>query len=575
MYQYDAYDRQFVQERVDQYRNQLNRFLAGKLPEEEFRPLRLQNGWYVQRHAPMLRVAIPYGVLSAPQLRALAHIAQKYDRGYGHFTTRQNIQYNWIPLDKSADVLQALADVDMHAIQTSGNCIRNITCDALAGVAADEVFDPRPFAEILRQWSSVHPEFSFLPRKFKIAMTGSPNDRAAIQIHDIGLRCVVNAAGVEGFAVYVGGGLGRTPVVAPLIRDFLPWNEVCAYIEAVVRVYNLHGRRDNIYKARIKILVRALGAEEFTRQVDETYAKIQVNAAFADRLIPAHERDRVRAHFNSNHAAVIVHHGLATEAAPLSQSETQAFAAWRGRNVTAQKSADAVAVTLSLKRVGTAQGDADTATLLGVADMADSYAGGVLRVTHMQNLVLCDVAVTALPDVWRAAKKLGLATPNIGLATDIIACPGGDFCSLANAKSIPIAAAIESIIDNQDYLHDLGDLSIKISGCMNSCGHHHIADVGILGVDKDGAEFYQISLGGKPGGVNTAVIGKILGPSLGESEIAAGVKRVLDTYIVHRLDESERLPETITRVGVAPFKAAVYENLAEKKGETVYEGAAA
>ncbi|MGL4767902.1 MAG: nitrite/sulfite reductase [Formosimonas sp.] len=548
MYQYTAFDQTLVQQRVNQYRDQLNRYFAGELSDEEFRPLRLQNGLYIQRHAPMLRVAIPYGLLSATQLRALASIAQRYDRGYAHFTTRQNLQYNWPRLEDTADILQELANVNMHAIQTSGNCIRNTTSDEFAGVAADEIIDPRPFCEIIRQWSTFHPEFAALPRKFKIAVSASLEDRAATSVHDIGLFLVKNDAGELGLKVLVGGGLGRTPIVGTVIKEFLPWQHMMTYFESILRVYNRHGRRDNMYKARIKILLKALGAEEFTRQVD---AEFEFNKNGPATLTQT-ELDRVTQCFTQRDYPA---------RANVAFDETdKAFTRWRERNTRAHKVAGYVSVVVSLKPNGIAPGDATTEQLNLVADLADQYSFGEVRVAHEQNLILADVPQSDLHAVWLALKAHGLATPNIGLLTDIIACPGGDFCSLANAKSIPIANAIQDKFDNLDYLYDLGDIQLNISGCMNSCGHHHVGHIGILGVDKDGSEWYQISLGGSAGdliGGAKPAIAKIIGPSFAADEVPNVIEKIVNVFVAQR-EGDEKFIDTVQRIGITPFKEAVY-----------------
>jgi sulfite reductase (NADPH) hemoprotein beta-component len=550
MYCYTEFDRQFVHQRAAQFRDQLERNLAGRLPEEEFRALRLQNGWYIQRHAPMLRVAVPYGELSSKQLRALGAIADEYDRGYGHFTTRQNLQYNWIPIEKAADVMDALAAVDMHGIQTSGNCIRNITSDALAGIAPDEVVDPRPYAELLRQWSTLHPEFAFLPRKFKIAVTGSREDRAAIGWHDIGLQLKKNEAGEVGFVVLVGGGMGRTPIIGTTIREFLPWQQILVFIEAIVRVYNRFGRRDNAYKARIKILVKAEG-QKFIDAVDEEFAEIlEHDVAGTAHLLPQTEFDRVAQSF-------VVPEGVAArpEAPSAAFDAPQAFARWLERNVHGHKLAGYRAVTLSLKRSGQAPGDATGAQMVRAAEIAERFSHGELRVTHDQNLVLPWVRETDLHALWQAARDASFATPNIGLLTDMIACPGGDFCALANARSIPIAEEITQRFDEIDELYDIGDIDLHISGCINSCGHHHSGHIGILGVDKDGKEWYQVSLGGSDGSTlsGTSVPGKVIGPSFAADEVADVIDSVIATYRGERA-ANERFIDTVKRVGLEPFK---------------------
>jgi sulfite reductase (NADPH) hemoprotein beta-component len=553
MYVYDQIDRNLVNERVAQYRDQVRRFLAGDLSEDEFRPLRLQNGLYIQRHAPMLRVAIPYGLLSATQLRMLASIARRYDRGYGHFTTRQNIQYNWPKLEDSPDILADLASVEMHAIQTSGNCVRNITSDEFAGVAHDEVLDPRPLAEILRQWSTFHPEFAFLPRKFKIAVNGAAEDRAATAFHDIGLYLRRGPDGEVGMSVLVGGGMGRTPVVGPVIREFLPWQHMNTYIEAVLRVYNRYGRRDNMYKARIKILVKALGTEEFARQVEEEWALTKDGP---DTLTDQ-ELARVSAYFASHDYA-----SRPADDAELNRrlGENAAFARWAGRAVNAHRIPGYRTVVLSLKKTGAPPGDATADQMDRVADWAERFGFGEVRVSHEQNLILPDVRVNELFTLWEEAREAGLGTPNHGLLTDIIACPGGDFCSLANAKSIPIAEAIQRRFDDLDFLHDIGELNINISGCMNSCGHHHAGHIGILGVDKDGEEWYQVSVGGADGsnaGRGRSAIGKVIGPSFKADDMPDVISRLVDIYLDKR-EAEERFIDTVGRLGIAPFKSGVY-----------------
>ncbi len=554
MYKYTDFDRQFVRARAAQYRDQLERNLRGELGDDEFRPLRLQNGWYIQRHAPMLRVAVPYGELNSRQLRQLARIAREYDRDYAHFTTRQNCQYNWIPLHQSAEVMELLAEVDMHGIQTSGNCIRNITTDALAGIAPDEAVDPRPYAEVLRQWSTLHPEFAFLPRKFKIAITGATEDRAAIQWHDIGLQLVKNEAGEVGFKVFVGGGMGRTPVVAVEINAFVPWQQILVYIEAIVRVYNRYGRRDNLYKARIKILVKAEG-QKFFDAVNEEFRKIlEVDAEGAAHLIPLRELERVSAHFTLPQGVRPATGGFQ---AGRYGDQQQAFARWLERNVHAHKVSGYRAVTLSLKRVGQAPGDTTSAQMDAAATMADRYSLGELRVTHDQNLLLPWVREADLYAVWHAAKDAGFAVPNIGLLTDMIACPGGDFCALANARSIPIAAAITERFQDLDELWDIGDIDLHMSGCINSCGHHHSGHIGILGVDKDGSEWYQITLGGSDGSAlsGKTVAGKVIGPSFAADEVPDVIEALIDTYRAQRT-EGERFIDSVRRLGIAPFKTA-------------------
>ena len=504
MYRYDQHDHQIIKERIAQFRDQVRRRLANELTEEEFLPLRLQNGLYFQRHAYMLRVAVPYGMLSSEQLRTFAFIARKYDRGYGHFTTRQNIQYNWINLEDAPDILEHLAKVEMHAIQTSGNCMRNITSDEFAGVAADEVIDPRAYAEILRQWTTFHPEFAYLPRKFKIAINGSKEDRAAIAVHDIGLTVVHNEAGEVGFKVMVGGGMGRTPILGSVIREFLPWQHVMTYLEAILRIYNQYGRRDNKYKARIKILVKAIGADVFAQQVEEEWAEIKDGPA----TLTEAELKRVASFFSSPDYAQLPAHDAEFEQ---HKEENKAFANWVKRNVKPHKVAGYTAVVLSLKKPGVPPGDATAEQMDFVADLADKYSFGELRVTHEQNLVLADVKQSELFAVWQEAKAHGLATPNIGLLTDMICCPGGDFCALANAKSIPIALDITDRFNDLDYLHDIGDIELNMSGCINACGHHHVGNIGILGLERKGVETYQLTLGGS--GDETCSIGDITAAS--------------------------------------------------------------
>jgi sulfite reductase (NADPH) hemoprotein beta-component len=550
MYQYTDFDRRFVHARAAQFRDQLERHLRGQLPDDDFKALRLQNGWYVQRHAPMLRVAIPYGAVSAAQMRTLARIAKDFDRGYAHFTTRQNLQYNWIPLARAADVMDALAAVDMHGIQTSGNCIRNITSDAYAGVAPDEIVDPRPYCEILRQWSTLHPEFAFLPRKFKIAVSGAKEDRAAIGWHDIGLQLLKNDAGEVGFAVYVGGGMGRTPVIGTLANGFVPWQQILVFIEAVVRVYNRYGRRDNAYKARIKILVKAEGAKFFDAVNEEFKNILERDVDGAAHIVTQAELDRVSASFTTPS-------GVHAEAEPQKiGDESVAFTRWQGRNVRAHRLSGYRAVVLSLKRAGQAPGDATDEQMHAAADLAERFSHGELRVTHQQNLVLPWVKASELLALWQAAKASGFATPNIGLATDMIACPGGDFCALANARSIPVAAQITERFADIDELNDIGDIDLHISGCINSCGHHHSGHIGILGVDKDGAEWYQLTLGGADGSTHSgaSVPGKVIGPSFAADEIADAVEAVIDTYREQRAPQ-ERFIDTVRRIGVEPFKA--------------------
>ncbi|MBB3122372.1 nitrite/sulfite reductase [Pseudoduganella violacea] len=559
MYQYDQYDHLIVRERIAQYRDQVQRRLNDELSEAEFLPLRLQNGLYMQRHAYMLRIAVPYGLLSSKQMRMFAHIARKYDRGYGHFTTRQNIQFNWVELEQTPDILSDLASVEMHAIQTSGNCIRNVTSDEFAGVAADEIIDPRPYAEVLRQWSTFHPEFIALPRKFKVAINGAVEDRAAIAIHDIGLTVVRNAAGEIGFKVMVGGGMGRTPIIGSTIREFLPREHLLTYVEAVMRVYNQYGRRDNKYKARIKILLKAVGVEEFTRQVEEEWVDLKDSA----QTLTEDEMERIIAYFKPHAYETLPAIDPAAE-----RADNKAFGNWLKRNVKAHKVPGYAAVVLSLKKTGVPPGDATAAQMDFMADLADRYSFGELRVTHEQNIVLADVPQSKLFALWQEAKAQGLATPNIGLLTDIICCPGGDFCSLANAKSIPIASAIAERFDHIDYLHDIGEIELNISGCINACGHHHVGSIGVLGVDKDGAEWYQVSIGGAQG--NHAAIGKIIGPSFSAQQMPEVIDRLLQVYLRERSDE-ERFVDTVQRLGVAPFKDFVYATPIAEAGRLIGE----
>ena len=563
MYRYDQYDHQIVKERIAQYRDQVRRRLSDELAEDEFRILRLQNGLYMQRHAYMLRIAVPYGLLSSAQMRMFGHIARKYDRGYGHFTTRQNIQFNWINLEETPDILTELASVEMHAIQTSGNCIRNTTSDELAGVAADEIVDPRPYAEIIREWSTFHPEFAYLPRKFKIAISGAKEDRAATAVHDIGLHVIKNEQGEIGFRVMVGGGMGRTPILGSEICAFLPWQHVMTYLEAILRVYNQYGRRDNIYKARIKILVKAIGIEEYRRQVEQEWLDIKDGSG----TVTEEELNRVAAFFTSPAYETLSAENADFEA---KKAEDKAFANWLTRNVKAHKVAGYAAVVLSVKKTGVPPGDATAEQLDFMADLSDRYSFSELRVTHEQNVVLADVKLSDLYTVWQEAKAHGLATPNIGLLTDMICCPGGDFCSLANAKSIPIAEAIAERFDNLDFQHDIGEIELNISGCINACGHHHVGNIGILGVDKDGAEWYQVSIGGAQG--NQSSIGKIIGPSFSAHQMPTVIERLLQVYVRDRI-EDERFIDTARRVGVAPFKEHVYATpikVAHPKGEDAY-----
>ncbi|MGF6347069.1 nitrite/sulfite reductase [Variovorax sp. W2I14] len=580
MYQYTEFDRQFVHQRAAQFRDQLERWQKGRLHEDEFRPLRLQNGWYVQRYAPMLRVAVPYGELSSRQLRVLARIAREYDEPeaevykkaietqgllgshklpthYAHFSTRQNVQYNWIPLAKSADVMDLLASVDMHGIQTSGNCIRNITSDERAGIAVDEIADPRPFAEIMRQWSTLHPEFAFLPRKFKIAITGATEDRAATGWHDVGLHVVKNEAGEIGFRVQVGGGMGRTPIIGTVLREFLPWQQIMNYLEAVIRVYNRYGRRDNIYKARIKILVKAEG-QRYIDDVEAEYKQILEHDG-APHTITQEEYDRVAASFVPPTLATRVLQSAEKTDAELGAhaADDVQFARWLARNVAPHKNPALRAVTLSFKRLKQAPGDASADQLDTLAQLADRFSAGEARVTHDQNVVLPWVHAEDLHALWLAARAAGFASANVHLLTDMIACPGGDFCALANARSIPIAEAITERYQDLDELDDLGEIDLHISGCINSCGHHHSGHIGILGVDKDGKEWYQVTLGGSDGSAlsGNPQAGKAVGPSFSAAEVPGVIEAVLTTYRDTR-SSGETFIDTLRRVGHDPFKAA-------------------
>ena len=554
MYIYDKYDHTIVGERVAQYRDQVRRRLSDELTEAEFRPLRLQNGLYMQIHAYMLRVAVPYGLLSSKQLRMFAHIARKYDRGYGHFTTRQNIQYNWLKLEDTPAILADLASVEMHGNQTSGNCIRNISSDEFAGVARDEIIDPRPYAEILRQWSTFHPEFAYLPRKFKIAITGATEDRAAIAVHDIGLAVTKNALGEIGFRVLVGGGLGRTPMIGVEICDFLPWQHVMTYCESILRIYNQYGRRDNMYKARIKILVKAIGIEEFKRQVEADWADIKDGSGTLTKA----EVNRVAAYFTAPAYETLP----ANDAAVASlKAENKAFANWLQRNVKPHKVPGYASVVLSLKKTAIAPGDASAEQMDAAADLADRFSFGELRITHMQNLVLADVKQSDLITLWKIAAANGMATPNIGLLTDIICCPGADFCTLANARSIPLSKMVAERFENIDFQHDIGEIEINISGCMNSCGHNHVGHIGIMGVDKqDGGDWYQVQLGGAQG--NNSSIGKVIGPSFTFEKIPEVIDRLLQVYVRERI-EQELFIDTVRRIGITPFKEFVYANKIE------------
>ena len=546
MYQYDAHDQKLVDERVAQYRDQTERFLEGKIPADEFQQLRLRNGLYVQRLAPMLRIAVPYGMLSSKQIRKVAHITRYYDKGYGHLTTRQNIQLNWPLLKEVPDILEELASVQMHAIQTSGSCIRNVTTDQYAGSAKDEIEDPRPWAELLRQWSTFHPEFNWLPRKFKIAVSGSTEDRAAIQVHDIGIR-IVERNGVRGFQILAGGGLGRTPVIGSLIKEFLDPKHLLTYTEAVLRVYNRYGRRDNKYKARIKILVRAMTPEVFSEKVELEWDSIKNGPG----TLTSEEIDRAKANFSSPKYEVL--RDINLEEALITDNE--AFRNWLKQNVLPHKTSGYAIVNLAIKATGVAPGDITDEQMELIADFADMFSFGELRITHEQNITLADVKQKDLYPLWQRLISAKLDSPNLGLLTDMICCPGGDFCSLANAKSIPVAEAIQRRFDQLDYLHDLGELHINISGCMNACGHHHVGNIGILGVDKKGQEFYQVSIGGSAN--SSAAIGKILGPSFAREEIPEVIETIVQVYVANRASE-EYFLDTLHRIGVQPFKDAVY-----------------
>ncbi|TFZ08425.1 nitrite/sulfite reductase [Ramlibacter humi] len=591
MYQYSEFDKAFVRARAAQYRDQLERNLAGQLSDDDFRPLRLQNGWYIQRYAPMLRIAVPYGEISGAQLRVLSKIARDYDQptaallqeaqekqsalgevpvrggtpvvtrlktGYGHFTTRTNVQFNWVPLVKSADVMELLASVNMHGIQTSGNTIRNICSDELAGIAPDEIADPRPFAEILRQWSSLHPEFLFLPRKFKISINGAREDRSALRWYDIGLQLLKNEAGELGMRVHVGGGMGRTPVISSVVREFLPWDQMLNYVEACIRVYNRYGRRDNLWKARIKILVKAEG-QRYIDQVEEEFARIA--AGGAHHTITQAEFDRVAAHFEVPKVQPAKKDARLHEIVRADAEADPSYDRWLQRNVHEHRDPQLRAVTLSFKRLGQAPGDANADQLAAAADLADRFSSGEARVTHHQNLLLPWVHQDDLPELYAAARKLGLARANIGLLSDMISCPGGDFCSLANARSIPIAEAITQRYQDLDELYDIGEIDLNISGCINSCGHHHSGHIGILGVDKDGKEWYQVTIGGADGSnlSGAAQPGKVVGPSFSAAEVPEVVEAVIEAYRRERQvtdGRAEAFIDTVRRVGIEPFKAA-------------------
>ncbi len=550
MYRYDEFDARIVKDRVEQFRGQVNRRLSGELLEDEFKPLRLQNGVYLQLHAYMLRVAIPYGQLNGAKLRRLADIARDYDRGYGHFTTRQNIQYNWVALKDIPNALNDLAGVELHAIQTSGNCIRNVTSDHFAGAAADELMDPRPWCEIIRQWSTFHPEFAFLPRKFKIAVTAAEHDRAAIAVHDIGLR-IVKRGEIVGFEVHVGGGQGRTPVLASLVKDFVPETELLDYLEAVMRVYNRHGRRDNKYKARIKILVTELGEAEFTRQVDAEFAAQRGHEKID---LPQAEIDRINAYFAPPKFSVPAKAEF--ELFEVAKKNDPDFAEWTEVNLHPHKAPGHYSVTVSLKPIGGAPGDATEAQMRVVADLAEAYAYDDIRVSHAQNLVLPHVPVVHLHRIWQALNEAGLATANESLITDLIVCPGLDYCNLANARSIPVGQAVQQVFADPKYQREIGRLHINISGCINACGHHHVGHIGILGVDRKGEEFYQISLGGRAD--EKAAIGDVVGPALKGEDVPGAVKRIVDTYLHLRRTSDELFIETLARTGAEPFKEALY-----------------
>ncbi|MBM0103367.1 nitrite/sulfite reductase [Steroidobacter sp. S1-65] len=545
MYQYDQIDQALVDQRVAQYRDQTRRFLAGQLSDDDFKSLRLRNGLYIQKHAPMLRISIPYGLLRPAQVRMLARIAREYDKGYGHFSTRQNMQFNWPKLELVPDILALLATVQLHGIQTSGNCIRNVTADHLAGVASDELEDPRPWCEYVRQWATLHPEFSYLPRKFKIAITGSPQDRAASRVHDVGLHLVKNEQGEVGFEVLVGGGLGRAPMIGHVIREFLPKQDLLAYLEAILRVYNLEGRRDNIHKARIKILVKAIGPAKFRELVEEEFAAAKDSAPVFD----AAGFERIRAFFAPKNYEALQDQDVVT-------GKPEEFRRWYQYNTRKHKAAGYRAVFLSLKSPTRPPGDITADELDRVADLAEQYSLSEIRSTHDQNVVFAHVKQSDLFALWQELKLIDLATPNIGTLTDMVCCPGGDFCALANARSIPLAKQINERFDSLDYIYDLGEIQLKMSGCMNGCGHHSVGHIGVLGVDKDGEEWYQITLGGSTGGQD-ASLGKVIGPSVAHDDVALTIERILEVYVEQRQDE-ERFLDTVRRIGIAPFKARVY-----------------
>jgi sulfite reductase (NADPH) hemoprotein beta-component len=565
MYVYDEIDQKLVDERVAQFRDQTRRFMAGKLSEEEFRALRLRNGLYIQRYAPMLRIAIPYGLLSSKQLRKLADIARRYDRAYGHFSTRQNLQLNWPRLEEVPEILAELATIQMHAIQTSGNCIRNITTDHFAGVAPDEIVDSFVWCEIIRQWSTCHPEFSYLPRKFKIAVNGALHDRAATYVNDIGLHALKDAAGETGFRVMVGGGLGRTPMIGHVVREFLPWPQLLTYLEAILRVYNRDGRRDNLHKARIKILLKERGADKFRDEVEAEWAQIKDSAA----TLTEEDVRRIESRFTRPQYEKLE---------PVEPVAGPGFAAWAKRNVHGHKVPGYAAVTLSLKKTGVPPGDVTSEQMEAIAALADRYSFGELRVSHEQNLVLADVRQADLPALWLEARALGLATPNVGLLTNIISCPGGDFCALANAKSIPVAEAIQQRFDDLDYLHDIGELDLNISGCMNACGHHHVGHIGILGVDKNGEEWYQVEIGGNQGETQPgakAALGRVLGPSFARADVPGVIEKLVLCYLERRDSEAERFVDVVHRIGIEPFKESVYGNAHQRAAHRSREHALA
>lgn len=556
MYRYDEYDHKIIKERVAQFKDQTDRYFKGELSQEEFLALRLQNGLYVQRLAPMLRMAIPYGMISSRQLRRLAEISRKYDKGYAHFTTRQNCQLNWPKMEDVPAILAELAEVEMHAIQTSGNCIRNTTTSHFAGIEAEEVVDPRPYCEVIRQWSTLHPEFAYLPRKFKIAVNSHPDtDHAAIRFHDIGVQIVKNETGSLGYQIFVGGGLGRTPVKGELIHSFIEELDLLTYLEAIVRVYNRYGRRDNKYKARIKILVKAMTAEGFAEKVNAEWAHIRNSPT----RLTVEELDRVRAFFTAPAYKTGEDNPPALSS---SLASDKAFAIWYERNTHPHKQPGYRAVTLTLKRLGIPCGDVSDKQLELIAQLADDYSFGEARVTHSQNVVLADVAQVDLYELWQKARQAGFATPTLNMMTDIICCPGGDYCSLANAKSIPVAEQIQKRFDDLDYVYDIGELELNISGCMNACGHHHIGNIGILGVDKKGEEFYQISLGGASGrrlGHDASSLGAILGPSFARADMPDVIEKLIRVYIEHRTEE-ELFIDTFNRIGMKPFKERVYDS---------------